>query len=710
MQGAYLSKYQYSGETQLIVTTQFESHYARECFPCVDEPAAKAVFQLAISIPDSTDTVISNMPVADEVLSSENDNFTDYPMRKRVVFQETPKMSTYLLAFAIGQFQKISTKSRDEVIINTYAGLHQPIESLKFASDFAARCLDFYNDLFKIQYPLPKLDQIALPDFESGAMENWGLMTFRERALLVDEKSSLDQKLYVATVVAHEISHMWFGDLVTMNWWDDLWLNESFASLMESYAVDRIAPELNAWDDFYTGTVVPALRRDCLPGVQPVKVDVKNVEDISNLFDGAIVYAKGARLMLMLLRSMGGLNFFQGITNYFAKHQYSNASADDLWNALNPFATFDVKEFMDPWLTQPGYPVLTNGEQKRFLLTGESPNYQYPILEIKDDLSGHYLLNLSNEEFEAALNNFPNLHYEQKLRLLFDRELLAKTPLVNSATLLDLLEKFSGETSYAIWDTLSLIVSDLRTFIDPDSSESGDFKRFCAKVATTQYQRLGIAARPGERDNDIKLRPTIIGLLSYSDDSEFVSALVSQYGKIPPDEIDPNLRPVILTTLVKHNDSLCQSYLNTYLETSDPELKADLMIALTSTRNPITAQSYFPLLQNGEIKPQDRLHFFIRLVRNHISRDQALDWMYQNWEWLASAEGDKTIPDYPRLVANIIRTQDDAQRYRDFFEPKQDEPILSRDLKIAFAEIDARLALIASDGPEVIQNLAKKLN
>ena len=178
MQGAYLSKYRYNDETQLVVATQFESHYARECFPCIDEPAAKATFKLSISVPDATDTVLSNMPIQQEITLSE--------MLKKVEFQETPKMSTYLLAFAIGQFQKLTTTSRDGIVVNTYAGLHQPLTSLQFAADFAVKSLDFYNDLFKVSFPLPKLDQLALPDFEAGAMENWGLMTFREQALLAE--------------------------------------------------------------------------------------------------------------------------------------------------------------------------------------------------------------------------------------------------------------------------------------------------------------------------------------------------------------------------------------------------------------------------------------------------------------------------------------------------------------------------------------------
>jgi aminopeptidase N len=253
--------------------------------------------------------------------------------------------------FALGDFVSYETVSKHGVKITSYACANQSAKDLEFSAHFAADVLDFYDDCFKTPFPLPKMDLLAVPDFEAGAMENWGLVTFREIAMLANEKSSFDQKQYVAIVVAHELSHMWFGDLVTMKWWDDLWLNESFANMMESYATDKVRPELSAWDDFYTSAVLGSLQRDCLPGVQPVKVEVKNVEDITNLFDGAIVYGKGSRLLMMLMRTMGEKNFFKGLADYFEKHKYKNTEADDLWKALNPYADFDVKEF--PVITNP---------------------------------------------------------------------------------------------------------------------------------------------------------------------------------------------------------------------------------------------------------------------------------------------------------------------------------------------------------------------
>ena len=207
MQGAYLSTYKVAGEEKRMLTTQFESHYAREAFPCVDEPEAKARFTIIITSDDAKDIILSNMPVEDEQIVGES---------KRVRFMQTPPMSSYLVAFIASELVSYETKSRHGVKITAYATPAQNVSDLKIGGDFAADVLDYYDDLFKVPYPLPKLDLVAIPDFDAGAMENWGLMTFREVAMLANEKSSTEQKIYISTVIAHEISHMWFGDLFTM--------------------------------------------------------------------------------------------------------------------------------------------------------------------------------------------------------------------------------------------------------------------------------------------------------------------------------------------------------------------------------------------------------------------------------------------------------------------------------------------------------------
>ena len=698
MEGAYLSTYRREGKEERLISTQFESHYARECFPCVDEPAAKAVFKLKITSEDPEDTILSNMPC--DLITREDDCVI-------ATFPDTPRMSTYLVAFCVGKFHYVETKSKHGVRIRSYACLNQPLEDLKYSADFAAEVLDFYDDCFKTPFPLPKMDLIAIPDFEAGAMENWGLVTYREIAMLANEDSSLEQKLYVCTVVAHELSHMWFGDLVTMEWWNDLWLNESFANMMEAYAVDKLRPELGAWDDFDTSVVLSALRRDCLPGVQPVRVDVANVEDIANLFDGAIVYAKGSRLMRMLMRIMGEDNFFAGLVDYFAEHKYQNTTADDLWDALSKHADFDVKEFMTPWLVQSGYPVVDaeTGEQHRFLLGGEGEDYRYPIRELMDDLSGHYLIKLSETALDEKLAHLSDLSKEQKLRLLIDRRYLAKTSEVSSASLFKLLEAFKNETDAVIWDMLSVIVNDLKIFFDPHTEEKRAFQRRVGDIARDQFKRLGVVAKANDSDNDRRLRATIMGLMRFSKDEDFEAQIEDVYAKQDITKVDTDLRWVVAAALLRENNSLSPKYFNIYCTSVDASLKQDIGGALAASRDRDTLKGYLPKLMDGTIRPQDRFGFYYRLVGNYVSQDDALDWMFANWDWLVKEEGDKTIADYTRYVAAIIRQEEPARRYREFFEPKIDQPALTRDIKVGLADIEAKLQLIKEDQPAVFKEL-----
>ena len=697
MQGAYRSSYELEGEKKSIVVTQFESHYARECFPCVDEPAAKATFKLKISSEDARDTIIANMP--SDLRTTQDDKVV-------VTFAETPVMSTYLVAFAVGELNKVEAKSKHGVKISAYACLNQPIEDMKYAADYAADVLDFYDDRFATPYPLPRLDLLAVPDFEAGAMENWGLVTFREVCVLANEHSSVEQKLYVCTVVAHELAHMWFGDLVTMEWWNDLWLNESFANLMETYSTAQLRPELEPWDDYFAVAIMSALHRDCLPGVQPVSVDVEDVAEIPVLFDPAIVYAKGSRLLFMLMRMMGEDNFFAGLKAYFVAHRYGNTVADDLWNALSKYADFDVREFMTPWLTQSGYPVLDGDKQQRLLIEGEDTETKYPVLEVRDDLSGHYLINLSEAQLAKRISNLEYLDKEQKLRLLIDRQLLARTPHASSASLIGLIDKFAEEREPVIWDIVASIVNDLKVFFEPGSETEKQFKKFVKNIAEKNCERLGIVAQKGEDIDDVRLRPIIMGLMAYSDDTDFVKQIKENYGKTPIAKVDADLRLSVGVALAKNDVNYARECYELYKQTTDAELKDDLRGIITATKDEDFGRELIGDLKSKNIRTQDRLSVFIRLARNPRMQESALDWLYKNWDWVAKEEGDKTVTDYPRYVATTIKSEKEAIRFKEFFDRFKNENIFKRTVAVAFAEIDARLALIASDAAEVAKTVA----
>ena len=363
MHGLYPCYFKLDGKNEELLATQFESHHAREVFPCVDEPEAKATFDLTLRT-ESGVTALSNTPIKDQ---AEQDG------KLTTRFQTTPTMSTYLLAWVVGKLDYHEGKTKDGVIVRAYATPDKK-EQLAYAVDAAVKCLEFYNDYFNIPYPLEKCDLIALPDFSSGAMENWGCITFRETGLLVDEHTSTRVKQYVVMVIAHELAHQWFGNLVTMKWWNDLWLNESFANWIEFLATDHIHPEWDMWTQYFDDETTYAFERDSLSHVQKIQQEVSTPEEIQTLFDPAIVYAKGGSLLNMLHAWLGADAFKEGLRIYLNRHKYTNTEANDLWRALGEASGRDVVGFMTPWIAQAGVPFVSVAEtqngteltQKRF--------------------------------------------------------------------------------------------------------------------------------------------------------------------------------------------------------------------------------------------------------------------------------------------------------------------------------------------------------
>ena len=701
MQGAYLSNYKYKGKTETIVATQFESHYAREAFPCIDEPEAKAVFELSITLPEkSEDLVLAN---------TENKTI----VKNTTVFEPTPRMSTYLLAWVVGKFHGKTVKNVHGVEITTYCALNQDVDAVDFANEIAAKSLEFYDDNFGVPYPLRKLTQVALPDFEAGAMENWGLVTYRESMLLASKAATLGTYKGVALTVAHELSHQWFGDLVTMEWWDDLWLNESFASVMEYYAVDYIHPEYKIFEGFFTGDCLAALRRDCLSGVQSVHQDVKDPEEIATLFDPAIVYAKGARLMLMLIRLMGWENFCKGVTDYFGKYQYKNTVGDNLWDALTPYADFDTKKLMHAFIDKPGYPVVFDDgagdfkkfSQKRFLLDGKMNKSDWPLPEILEDMSGHYILNLTDAEFFKRLDDFETLGLEEKLRLLIDRDLVSKTDLAPSASLVPLIDKFKEEKSAAVWNIILTIVSGLKIFFKYQSPEEKKYKEFVKELVAPGLKYTGLTTRKGDDENILRLRSILLALDFYAENKENLEKLAAMYSS-DYTKLDTEIRADILDAKLCLEPSFVDEYIEAYKTEVDPEIKFDLLVAMTLIKDEKALSKVMKLLDQPEVvKPQDQFHLFIYLYRNPVVKDLTFEWLGTHWDYVKKISGDKSLDNYPRYMAGSVKTHEDYEKYCEFFEPLSFMPALTRAVEMGKNEIKARLKLIDSDREEVVEEL-----
>jgi len=349
MAGFYRSQYtDAKGVKRYMATTQFEAIDARRCFPCWDEPARKAVFVVTMVYPANL-TAVSNMPQSRTEIQADG--------RRRDVFMPTPKMSTYLLAFCVGEFEYVSGQTRDGVIarIMCCAG---NASKCTYALSCCIKALDFYNDFFGIPYPLPKMDMIAIPEFSAGAMENWGLVTYREVCLLCDEKAvSAVQKQRICTVITHELAHQWFGNLVTMAWWDDLWLNEGFANWMQTFAADSLHPEWHIWESYVGTEQQRALQLDALRSSHPIQVPIGKAQEVEEVFD-AVSYCKGGSIVRMIYAVLGQDSFQQGLKLYFARHKYGNTETKDLWQAWAEASGKPLPQMMGSWTEKMGFPVV----------------------------------------------------------------------------------------------------------------------------------------------------------------------------------------------------------------------------------------------------------------------------------------------------------------------------------------------------------------
>jgi aminopeptidase N len=728
MHGIYPCYYEHDGVKKELLATQFESHHAREAFPCIDEPEAKATFDLTLTT-EKEIVVLGNMPVTDQRV--ENDRLV-------TTFDTTPRMSSYLLAWVAGELQKKSATTESGVEVNIYATPAQTPESMDFALDIATRGIEFFDDYFDVPYPLPKSDHVALPDFSSGAMENWGLITYREIALLTDPKTgSLQTRQQAALTITHELSHQWFGNLVTMKWWNDLWLNESFANMMEYVCVNALQPDWHIWLDQATYEVVQALRRDSLDGVQAIQTEVNHPDEISTIFDPSIVYAKGGRLLRMLQSFIGDTTLQAGLKNYFKKYAYQNTEANDLWECLSEASGQDIGLLMNTWISQSGYPVLAVSQegdhitiaQEQFFIGEHEPSDKlWPIplgaseenlprllteksltvtrssnlpLLLNHESTAHFIAHYTPTLLAELVQALPTLSEIDRLKLLNEQVLLAQASSISSAELVPLIKEYKDESVEAVWNIMLIALNEIKKFVENDQKLEAILREYAGTLAEPQFNRLGWQPKPGESESDTKLRSIVIGLMIYSEREDVVKTALDIYESTPLEALDPNLRVDITATVVRYakDQAVIDALLAEHRKASSSELKEDIASALTATRDPQTIQRLFGLLKDQTVvRPQDFMRWFIWLLRNRYARNDTWQWGRDNWAWMEKTfSGDKSYDAFPRYVAICLTTETQLQEYKDFFTPLRDQVSLKRNIDLGIVELTSKIQHIARD-------------
>jgi puromycin-sensitive aminopeptidase len=677
LRGFYRSEYQNpDGEKRYIATTQFEATDARRAFPCWDEPNIKSRFHVSLIIPAEL-TAISNMPIENEEPLPNG--------LKAVRFSETPKMSTYLLAFIVGDLASVEARAANGTLVRVFATRGKEQQGLHALGN-AVALLSYFNDYFGISYPLPKLDHIAIPDFAAGAMENWGAITYRETALLFDpEKSAANTRQRILEVVSHEMAHMWFGDLVTMKWWNDLWLNESFASWMGDKAVNELYPEWQMWTQFVSQDTNAALSLDGLRNSHPIEAEVKDPSEIRELFD-AISYSKGGSILRMLEEFLGEEVFRAGLREYIAKNQYSNAETKDLWESLENASGQPVTRIMDTWTKQMGYPLLTveidrdqiqpslKISQQRFLYdhilnpsTKEKNIWEVPVSVISENTdketsfllteneaqvplvkdtasgwikfnglqTGFYRVLYSSEEWERLSTAVRNLELPatDRLGLQNDAYALMRSGFAPATLFLSIADSYQGETDASVWGDLSANLRSLESLVSGEP--------FLPKLHTaamnlfSQITKLvGWNSKPDEGHLAALLRSTALGQGGYYGDKDILIEAKSRFQNFlkDPNSLPPDLRGVVFGLVAQDSDQDTYNTLwDLYHSVELHEEKMRILGALTRSRNPEFLKDTLVRSLGSEVRAQDTPLVVVSTAGNPFGRNLAWEFLKKNW-------------------------------------------------------------------------------
>ncbi|HZY95407.1 MAG TPA: M1 family metallopeptidase [Candidatus Bathyarchaeia archaeon] len=630
-----------------VASTQFEAASARRMVPCVDHPAFKAEFKLTVKT-DPGLSVISNMPV--KSTSTEGS-------KKIVEFETTPRMSTYLLYLGVGKFEEIREKSGTvEYIVAATRG---KAGSGKFALQTAKETTKYYGSYYGIPYALPKMHLIAVPEFAHGAMENWGAITFRELRLLVGDETSVKIKKRAGETIAHEIAHMWFGDLVTMKWWDDLWLNESFATFMAYKAVDKVYPQWSMWQDFVFMDTAPAMSRDGVENTHPIQVTINSVDDVEEVFDD-ISYGKGASIIRMIEAHVGQDNFTAGVRSYLQEYKYSNATGNDLWTHIETASKVPVKKIMGDWIRKPGYPAVTvslvdgklNLHQERFLLSGETRKDIWPIpIRMKVNGTSHRLIldreqdsvNVPAKLESLKLNTDQTGFYRVFYKGLYDRVSKSDMSTYDRYGIISDAYAFTISGKMGVNEYLELVhhYETEREYLPAyeTSDQLGFLYSITPRVmeASKRYHKSQLSLLSERTDENSRELHGIMAERLARVDKDYAKKLGTNFSNY--DTIEPDMKQATVVAYARSTgdyDTLLRKYESARFE----EDKVRLLVGLTSFEDSSLVGRTLNLAIAGEVKKENVLVMLglqksnPGLRENPDAKKATWDWLSANFNWL----------------------------------------------------------------------------
>jgi puromycin-sensitive aminopeptidase len=678
--------------------TQFEAADARRLFPCFDEPAFKARWKITLlGVPAGAAAISNGAVVRDEPVAGA------VAGERQVAFSETPLLSSYLIALCLGELVASDTLVSGGIPIRTWS-LPQKRHLTAFGQECAAAVLPLLEEYFGQPYAYGKLDQIGVPDFEAGAMENAGCITYREVALLLDPKTApLSVQKRVGEVITHELAHQWFGNLVTMVWWDDLWLNEAFATWMAYKIVDRWRPHWRVWMDFEVGKAA-ALYLDSLQSSHPIRAEIRNAEEAGEAFD-AITYEKGGAILRMIEGWLGEHAFREGIRLYMRTYREKNATADDLWSALARSSGQPILEVASGWIRQMGYPLLEVSEhqgqvrlkQRRFfsdpdaredgpgtrwlvpvvLRYGDSKGIHEKRVLLRSDGSGDERVDLFTPGGEAPafilanagsrgfyrtayepewlqrlIASLADLSPEERMGLVNDQWALVRAGKVLPRSFFDLLAGFGKETDHTVLDELvaRLQLLEHRGLADDDRRQ---FQLFVAKLFAAQAADLGWHPKPGEEDETRLRRAAVLRALTLlAREPGAVAEARELFGVVlgkHPASVDPNLLDVVVASAAREADQHRFDQLVARAQDEvDPAARRRFLHALALVESPALVPQAVALAMSSTVQMQDFSSYLEKLLGNRAAREQALELIRGRWDEV------RKKADSPMLLRRLV--------------------------------------------------------